>query len=74
MNALDTNIVLYAHDHRDPAKQQEAQRLLAALRPVALLWQVGCELIFASRKLERVGFTQDMASDVLMDLKITALS
>jgi predicted nucleic acid-binding protein len=58
MNAIDTNIWLYAHDARDPSKQQIAQQLVATTRPLALPWQVGCEFVAASRKLASVGFTE----------------
>jgi predicted nucleic acid-binding protein len=58
MNALDTNVWLYSHDTRDPQKQQVAQRLIAAVRPLALPWQVGCEFVAAGRKLAPAGFTE----------------
>ena len=61
MNAIDTNVWLYAHDTRDPAKQQVAQQLIANLRPLALPWQVGCEFIAASRKLAAAGFSESQA-------------
>jgi predicted nucleic acid-binding protein len=61
MNAVDTNIWIYQHDSRDPAKQQAAKDLIAHVRPLVLLWQVGCEFIAASRKLAALGFTEDQA-------------
>lgn len=61
MNALDTNIWIYSHDHRDVRKQQTAQQLIAAVRPLALPWQVGCEFIAASRKLTAQGFDEAKA-------------
>lgn len=61
MNALDTNVWLYSHDTRDPRKQQLAQQLIAAARPLALPWQVGCEFVAAGRKLAAVGFTEAQA-------------
>lgn len=51
MNVVDTNIWIYCHDTRDPAKQQRARELVRTVRPLTLLWQVGCEFIAASRKL-----------------------
>ena len=45
MHAIDTNIWIYSHDKRDGAKQQVAQELIGLTRPLALPWQVGCELI-----------------------------
>jgi predicted nucleic acid-binding protein len=56
MTALDTNIWIYSHDTRDPAKQRAAQELIRTAKPLALPWQVGCEFIAASRKLEPHGF------------------
>src|SRR5258706_15633203 len=52
MNALDTNILVYAHDARDARKQTIALQLIKTARPLALPWQVGCEFLAASRKLK----------------------
>lgn len=57
MNAVDTNILLYVHDPRDQAKQAMAATLLQSLTDVALLWQVACEYLAASRKLEPLGYS-----------------
>ena len=56
MNAVDTNILLYVHDPRDSAKQEIAASLLQSLTDGALLWQVACEYLSASRKLEPSGY------------------
>jgi predicted nucleic acid-binding protein len=72
MNAVDTNVWLYWHDSRDPHKQAIAQQLIATTRPLALVWQVGCEFIAASRKLIPLGFTTDQAWDDLRDLGLAA--
>src|SRR5262245_8788684 len=61
MNAIDTNIWIYRYDVRDPAKQQTAEQLILTVRPLVLLWQVGCEFIAASRKLAPTGFSTDDA-------------
>jgi predicted nucleic acid-binding protein len=61
MNAIDTNVWLYAHDTRDPRKQAIAQHLTTSTRPLALPWQVGCEFVAASRKLASIGFTESQA-------------
>jgi predicted nucleic acid-binding protein len=61
MNAVDTNILIYVHDPRDPAKRNVAIALLDSLLDGALLWQVACEFLWASRKLEPHGFTQAQA-------------
>jgi predicted nucleic acid-binding protein len=72
MNALDTNIWLYRHDTRDLDKQQKSKRLIDETRPWVLLWQVGCEFIAASRKLEPFGFSQKDAWDALADMQTIA--
>lgn len=61
MNAVDTNVLIYARDPRDLIKHQKARQLMAAMTNGALLWQVGCEFIAASRKLATVGYTQAQA-------------
>lgn len=61
MNAVDTNVLIYVRDPRDSTKQQKAIRLTTGLVDGALLWQVGCEFISASRKLTPFGFTQPEA-------------
>ena len=61
MNAPDTNILIYANDSREPVKRKIALDLLADLDDTVLLWQVACEYIAASRKLEKFGFTQEQA-------------
>jgi len=43
MNAVDTNVLIYAHDPRDPVKQNRAAELIASLTDGVLLWQVSCE-------------------------------
>lgn len=57
MIALDTNILLYVHDPRDPRKQRIAMELVRSLDQPALLWQVACEYVAASRKLSPFGLT-----------------
>lgn len=69
MNAVDTNIWIYCHDTRDPEKQAKAKQLVASVRPMVLVWQVGCEFIAACRKLAPLGFTSDDAWDALADMQ-----
>ena len=57
MIALDTNVLIYACDKSDPARQQTALDLVANTTDGVMLWQVACEFVAASRKLERQGFT-----------------
>jgi predicted nucleic acid-binding protein len=61
MNAVDTNILIYSCDSRDPASQAKAREVMGKLVQPVLLWQVGCEFIAASRKLADHGFTQQAA-------------
>jgi predicted nucleic acid-binding protein len=57
MNAADTNVLVYAKDPRDPRKQAIAVSLISTLIPGVLLWQVACEFLAASRKLEGLGYS-----------------
>ena len=66
MNAVDTNILIYANDSREPEKRIIAEKVIGELRDGILLWQVACEYIAAARKLERFGFSQ---SEAFADLK-----
>ncbi len=72
MNAIDTDVLIYRHDTRDPVKQAIARQLVNTARPLALPWQVGCEFIAASRKLRALGFSEDDAWDALTDLQAMA--
>ena len=56
MNAVDTNILIYVNDSRDPAKQAIVASLVASLTDGVLIWQVACEYLAASRKLESLGY------------------
>jgi len=49
---LDTNVLIYACDKADPARQDRAESDFEHHSGVRL-WQVACEFIAASRKLER---------------------
>jgi predicted nucleic acid-binding protein len=49
MNAVDTNILIYAHDTRYPAKLVIAETLIRTLMDGILLWQVACEYVAAVR-------------------------
>jgi predicted nucleic acid-binding protein len=61
MNAVDTNVLLYVHDYRDPAKQDTAKALVNTLSDAVLLWQVACEYIAAARKFAPLGYSRDKA-------------
>jgi hypothetical protein len=58
MNAVDTNILIYARNPRDAVKWQKARELGHNVPDGALLWQVGCEFIAASRKLTSIGYSR----------------
>lgn len=61
MNAVDTNVLIYANDPRDPVKQNKAVELIDTLSDGVLLWQVACEYVAASRKLAAYGLNQQRA-------------
>ena len=67
MTALDTNVLIYACDKADQRRQQIALDLIAKSADGVLLWQVACEFIAASRKLNAQGFTPTDAWDRLTD-------
>jgi predicted nucleic acid-binding protein len=69
MNAVDTNVLFYAHDPRDAAKQVAALSLVQSLTDGALLWQVACEYLSASRKLEPLGYRRADAWQDIRDLR-----
>jgi predicted nucleic acid-binding protein len=69
MNAVDTNVLFYAHDSRDPTKQKIAAEVIASLTDGALLWQVACEYLWASRKLEALGYSYSEAVDDIRYLR-----
>jgi predicted nucleic acid-binding protein len=69
MNAVDTNVLIYARDPRNPVKHRKARELTAQMPEGGLLWQVACEFIAASRKLTDVGYTQAQAWRELEELR-----
>jgi len=69
MNAVDTNVLFYAHDPRDPDKQLTAKSLIESLVDGVLLWQVACEYLSASRKLEPLGYSRHQALQDVRDLR-----
>ncbi len=69
MNAVDTNVLLYVHDPRDATKQAVAISLVQSLADAVLLWQVACEYLAASRKLEPLGYSRLGAWSDVRDLR-----
>jgi predicted nucleic acid-binding protein len=68
MIALDTNVLIYCCDERDPRRQKIALDLVAETTEGVLPWQVACEFIAASRKLADQGFTAAQAWQRLAEL------
>jgi predicted nucleic acid-binding protein len=56
MNAIDTNMLVYAVDTAEPEKSRQAQELLESLlesgAPLILLWQVAAEFLACLRRWE----------------------
>src|ERR1044072_405584 len=69
MNAVDTNVLIYVHDRRNTRKQEIAESLVRTLPRGVLLWQVACEYIAASRKLEPFGYSRSKAWEDLRKLR-----
>jgi predicted nucleic acid-binding protein len=69
MNAVDTNVLVYAQDPRDPRKRQIAAELIENAADGVLLWQVACEYVAASRKLVPFGFSVAEAWRDLAELR-----
>lgn len=69
MNAVDTNVLIYVNDSRDPGKQAIAASLVANLTEGVLIWQVACEYLAASRKLEPLGYDRAQAYQYIRDLQ-----
>lgn len=69
MNAVDTNVLIYARNPRELAKYQTARAIIGSMSDGALLWQVACEFIAASRKLSDVGYTQVQAWRELEEMR-----
>jgi predicted nucleic acid-binding protein len=70
MNAVDTNVLVYAHDPREPEKQAAAISLIESLTDAALLWQVACEYISANKKLEPLGYSREQAWQDVRELRL----
>lgn len=68
MNAVDTNVLIYAVDKRFPAKQEIAIAVVESLKDGVIPWQVACEFVAASRKLQVDGLASVFAWNVLSQL------
>ena len=67
MNAVDTNVLLYSLDDREPVKKAKAQQLLQQLNgaaaPTCLLWQVLAELVNQLRRWRDQGLLTGLEFD-----------
>jgi predicted nucleic acid-binding protein len=61
INPVDTNVLIYVQDARDPVKQAKAVALVKGLPDGVLLWQVANEYLAASRKLVPFGYNHAQA-------------
>ena len=69
MNAVDTNILIYVNDPRDADKQKIAASLITSQTDCILRWQVACEYLAASRKLDSLGYDRAQAYQYIRDLQ-----
>jgi len=56
MQVVAVQSIIYVNDSRYPSKQAIAASLVANLTEGVLIWQVACEYLAASRKLEPFGY------------------
>ena len=61
MNAVDTNVLLYACDKSDVRRHAIARNVIAQTEGGVLVWQVAAEFVAAARRLEVRGFTREIA-------------
>jgi len=73
MTAVDTNVLIYANDPRDPAKKAVAETLIQTITDGALMWPVCCEFLAVSRKLEPFGYGRAQAWSDVQQLRKTWL-
>ena len=78
MNAIDTNVLVYAIDSHEPSNQANARDLLNRLSSAAstvLPWQVACEYMSCLRRFATAGRfpAADIEADILDLLSIFPL-
>lgn len=61
MNAVDTNVLLYACDKSDVRRHSIARKLIEQTHGSVIVWQGAAEFIAAARRLEVRGFTREIA-------------
>lgn len=59
MNAVDTNVFVYARDTNEPVKRMKAidliDQLIRARQPIVIPWQVAAEFVSVMRRWEQLG-------------------
>jgi predicted nucleic acid-binding protein len=78
MDAIDTNVLVYAIDSHEPAKQAKARDLLIRLSSASttvLPWQVACEYMSCLRRFAATGRfpAADIEADILDLLNVFPL-
>ncbi|BAG03860.1 PIN domain-containing protein [Microcystis aeruginosa] len=69
MQVVAVQSIIYVNDSRYPSKQAIAASLVANLTEGVLIWQVACEYLAASRKLEPFGYDRAQAYQYIRDLQ-----
>ena len=59
MNAIDTNVLLYACDKSDA--RRHARSIIEQTHGGVIPWQVAAEFVAAARRMEQRGFTREIA-------------
>lgn len=80
MNAIDTNILVYAFDESEPIKRPQARQLIRQRfsdNDTVLLWQVAVEFLGCLRKWQSAGRVSaadvvDLFEDVLLSFPLIA--
>ncbi len=77
MNAVDTNLLVYAVDVTEPGKSQRALNLIrdlaAADTPLVVPWQVAAEFLACLRRWEDAGRIRRTDTDVYLNRFIMSL-
>jgi predicted nucleic acid-binding protein len=77
MNAVDTNILVYAVDAAEPTKSERAAQLLESLleseTPLVLPWQVAAEFLACLRRWENLGRIDRAQTEAYLDQFIVPL-
>lgn len=71
MNAVDTNVLIYSIDSRDPDKRRRAVELIESLpeTETVIPWQVACEVAAVIRSMEAAGKFRGEYSEAVSSLR-----